>query len=136
MNQKSNPQLRLQGFFIIGFLLVQYLLGILSNLYVQFPDNNTDWQHWHFAKGQLLIVAHIVVGMLLLIGMIVLYIRAFRSKDKIWKIASGIGLGSVLLAIMSGSEFISTQSAIYSFVMSVLFVIALGSIAWGLYKTR
>src|SRR6476646_1189324 len=129
---KKNDKLQTQAWYLLAFLACQYILGMLANLFIAFPEGNNDWQQWEFAKTQLLLMAHIVLGMLLLIGSIALYIRAFRAKDRTWKIASGIGLGSILLAIISGSEFISSQQEYYSLVMSVLFIVAVGAFGWGL----
>jgi multisubunit Na+/H+ antiporter MnhC subunit len=132
----ANPKLRGHALGLMGLLVVQYVLGMLSNMYVSFPENNTDWQQWHYAEGQLLIVAHIVVGMALLLGMIVLWVRAMKLRDKAWKIAGGLGTGSVVLAIVSGSEFISNQKDGYSFAMSLFFITAVASLGWGIYKTK
>jgi len=68
--------------------------------------------------------------------MVVLLVRAIRLYDESWKISAGVGLGSILLAIMSGSEFISTQAELYSFAMSLLFVVAVVALCWGIYKTK
>jgi len=133
---KTNNKLRVQAYFLLGFLSLQYLLGMLTNLFVAFPENNTDLQQWEFAKTQFMLMAHIILGILLLVGAIMLYIRAFQAKDRHWKIASGIGLGSILLAILSGSEFISTQSEYYSLVMSLLFILAVGAFGWGIYQSN
>lgn len=121
---------------MLGFLIGQYVLGMLTNLYVKFPENKTNYQQWQYANGQLLIGLHIILGVLLLIGSIVLLVRAIRMKDRVWRVAATIGLGSILLAVISGSEFISTQNHAYSLIMSALFVSSVAAYGWGLYKTK
>ncbi len=133
---KTTNTLRTHGFVILGLLVAQYVLGILTNLFIMFPENKTDWQQWDFAKSQLLLVAHIILGILLLFGSIALLVRAIKLKDRTWKIVASIGLVSILLAIVSGSEFVSTQQAAYSLGMSILFIIVLGAFGWGIYKTK
>jgi hypothetical protein len=133
---RKNDKLQIQSLFLIGFLVGEYLLGMLTNLFVAFPQGSADWQQWEFARTQLLVISHIVLGLLLLAGAIVLYIRAFRAKDRTWEIASGVGLGSIFLAIVSGSAFISTQLDYYSLLMSLLFIVAVAAYGWGIYKTK
>jgi len=72
---------------LLGLLVIQHGLGMLSNLYVSFPENNTDWQQWRYDEGQLLLIAHIAVGMVLLLRMIALWVRGAKLGDKPWKIA-------------------------------------------------
>jgi heme A synthase len=135
-DMKASQKLRGHAIGLLGLLAVQYVLGMLSNLFVSFPEHNSDWQQWEYAKQQLLVMSHIVVGMLLLVGTIVLLVRAIQTHDKAWKISAGLGFGSILLAIISGSEFISSQSDSYSLVMSLFFLTAVMSLGWGIYKTK
>jgi hypothetical protein len=132
----ASPKLRRHALGLLGLLAVQYGLGMLSNLYVGFPENNTEWQQWQYAEGQLLIVSHIVVGIALLLGLIVLWARAARAGDKTWKIAAGLGTGSVVLAIITGSKFISTQAEGFSLAMSIFFIAAVASLGWGIYRSK
>jgi hypothetical protein len=132
----NNSKLRIHAFFLIGFLVGEYLLGMLTNLFVMLPEAQTGSQQWEFARTQPLVMAHIILGLLLLIGSIILYIRAIRAKSQTWKIASGIGLGSILLAIVAGSEFITSQQDYYSLVMSLLFIVAVAAYGWGIYITK
>jgi hypothetical protein len=132
----ANPKLRGHALGMLGILVVEYGLGMLSNLYVNFPEGSTDWQHWHYAESQVLLISHIAVGMVLLLGVIALWVRAMMLRDKTWKIAGGLGLGSVVLAIVSGSQFVSTQEDGFSLAMSLFFLAALASLGWGVYKSK
>ena len=117
-------------------LVAQYLLGMLTNLYVTFPKTNSVGQRWEFARSQVLVMAHIVLGTLIFLGAIALIIRAYKSRERIWKISAGIGLVSITLAWISGEEFISSQAAGYSLSMSLFFLVALAAYGWGLYRSR
>lgn len=121
---------------LLGLLVVQYILGMITDLYVTFPSNNTDYQQWEYAKSQFVVMAHIIVGFLILFGVIALMVRAMRTQVKAWKTPSIIAVVAVILTIMSGSEFISTQTDLYSLIMAILFVVIAGSIVWGLYRSR
>lgn len=121
---------------ILGLLVVQYVLGMIANLYVTFPDNSNEYQHWKFAKTQFVVMGHIIVGFLILFGTIALLVRAIKTNDRAWKVPSIVALVCVVLAIMSGSEFISTQAQLYSLIMAILFIVITGSIVWGAYRSR
>lgn len=125
--------LKQHGTFLLIFLILQYLLGMTTNLFVQFPQDKRDGQLWEFAWRQLPLAAHIILGILLLLGALVLVIKAIRQKNKPWIILSSFGALSILIAGMSGAIFIPTQMAIYSFVMAFTFIVALISYGWGLY---
>ncbi|HSW77235.1 MAG TPA: hypothetical protein VLG36_00365 [Candidatus Chromulinivoraceae bacterium] len=86
--------------------------------------------------GQWLIWAHLIVGTLIVLGTVSLYVRAIKLKSKPWKIAAGIATGAVVLAWYCGEEFISRQLDIYSYAMSLLFIIAFVSLGSGIYKNN
>ncbi len=121
---------------MIILLIIQYLLGMATTLFVQFPQGAHDGQLWIFAWHQILIVLHVIVGFLLIFGTIALAIRAGIQKNRIWIISSVISLLSVFGAITAGFIFIPTQANVYSLTMAVLFIVALLSYFWGLYSSR
>lgn len=120
---------------MLALLACQYILGMLTNFFVPFPEGPAD-QQWQFASTQLLPMAHIVLGLALLVGALVLLVKAIRLKDRVWKIASSVGLGAILLAVEAGSEFVTTQEEGYSFAMSILFIVAVAAYGWGVYKSK
>lgn len=133
----SNPvSLKPHAIGMIIVLTIEYLLGMFTNLFVAFPQGEKQGQLWLFAWRQVPLALHIIVGFLLFLGTIVLLVRAILRKDKRWIYASSISTISVFAAIVGGSIFIPTQSAIYSFIMAVTFLIALFSYFWGLYSSR
>lgn len=128
--------LKIQTYFLLSFLIVQYLLGMAANLFVQFPDTTNEVKQWEFAKTQFLVMAHIVLGLLLLIGGVVFFIRAIRRKDKQWLISASIGLLAILVAIVAGSQFVPTQQDAYSYTMAVAFIVAFASYGWGIFQAK
>ncbi len=136
VKERSHHSLHAHAIGMIMLLTIQYLLGILTNLFVHFPEYEHGGQLWVFAWKQIPLALHIIVGILLLFGTIALMIRSFLQKDRTWSIASSIGGVSVLGAVIAGAVFIPTQTESYSLIMAFTFLIALFSYFWGLYKTR
>lgn len=132
---KKDP-LRIQAHVLLGFLIIEYLLGMAASLFVEFPQTHNATMLWQFAKGQFSITAHIVIGLLMVIGAIVLLVRAIIRKDKKWIIAASVGLFGILVAAFAGERFVSTQQAIYSYSMAVAFIIAFVAYGWGIYKAK
>jgi len=132
---KKDP-LKIQSHVILGILILQYFLGMVANLFVQFPDTNNEKIQWQYAQGQWSVVTHMILGFLLLIGALVLLFRAVRRKEKNWIIAGSLGLFAILAAVGAGSEFIPTQQDIYSYIMAIAFILAVGAYGWGIYKAK
>jgi hypothetical protein len=128
--------LRTHGIILIIILTLEYILGMITNLFVIFPENKNVEQMWAFAKLQLPIILHVLVGYSLLIAALVLLIRAIRMKNKRWIIASVISNISILVAIITGVLSVPSQVGTYSFIMAISFIIALLSIGWALYMTN
>jgi hypothetical protein len=120
---------------IIG-LVLEYLLGMYVNMYVSFPESGSESQMWEFAKTQPVLMAHILVGALLLLNSLWLLFRAFKAKDLVWKKAAGFGALGILIASFGGESFIGSQNDLFSYLMASGFILALVSYFWGLYKTK
>jgi len=120
---------------ILG-LIVQYILGMFSNLYVVFPDTTIPGKLWEFAWSQASEASHIILGIFLFIGTLVLLIRARVYRNRIWTVASGTALAGILVAIYGGVSFIPTQNDPYSLLMSVAFIVAMMAMVWGYYTSK
>ena len=120
---------------LIGALIVQYVLGMYVNLFVSFPQNAIQRQLWEFAWSQPSVAAHIILAILILLGAIVILVRAILSKNRTWIIATSVGLIAILAAGSSGATFISSQGDLYSYAMSLAFLVSILSYAWGLFNS-
>jgi hypothetical protein len=134
--QTTQRLLRSQGLSMILALAVQYILGMVTNLFVQFPDTIVEGQLWEFAWTQVSEAAHIILGLGLFIGGLMLLIRSVSYKNRTWTVAASIGLAGILTAIYSGVRFIPTQNDPYSLVMSIAFIVALLAYGWGVYVSK
>ena len=121
---------------MIILCIVQYLFGMYTSLFIEFPENGSSKTLWEFASNQMPVVLHIIFGFLLLLGTLVLVIRSLVLKDKNWTIASILALISIIGAIIGGAIFVPTQQDTYSFLMAVCFIAALIAFFWGLYTSK
>ena len=128
--------LRSQGIGMLLILILEYILGMISNIFISLPKDGSRGQLWQSAWSQIPIAAHIIIGYLLILGSLILIIRSFMKKDHIWKIASVGGFISIFIAALTGATFITSQQNIYSFMMSLGFMIAFLSYASGIYFTK
>ncbi|HSX09379.1 MAG TPA: hypothetical protein VLF93_04445 [Candidatus Saccharimonadales bacterium] len=132
---KKKDPIIIQTHFLLGFLFLQFLLGMFTNLFVEFPDKANEKTLWEFSKNQMPIVLHMVIAALLVIGGIVLLVRTIRKKDKQWIIAASVGLVALLFATFAGAQFIPSQQDSYSYIMAIGFILAVFSYGWGLVKS-
>jgi hypothetical protein len=132
-NAKAQDGLRTQAILMLGLLVIQYALGILTNLYVQFPNTDQPDQLWAVARSQFSSAAHIVLGLLVLVGAVVFVIRALRKSNRGWLGSAVTGLIGIIIAIYGGVTFTTTQAAAYSLVMALGFIASLVAYGWGLY---
>jgi hypothetical protein len=133
---KARNGLHVNAIFMIGALVVQYTLGMISNMFVQFPDTTRPDLLWVAARSQFPTLAHIIVGTLLLVGAIVFVIRAARQKNRPWIVSSAIGLASILAAIFGGTQFVTTQTDAYSLLMALATIVAFIAYGWGLVAAK
>jgi len=133
---KAPNGLRVNAIFMIVVLVIQYVLGMVANLFVKFPDTNQPDQLWAAARSQFPTMAHIVVGTLLLVGAVVFVIRATRNHHRSWIASSVAGLIAILAALFGGVTFTTTQVDGYSLLMAIAAIAAFVAYGWGLYASR
>ena len=133
---KSQSGSRIYAFVIIGLLVIQYALGMVTNMFVQFPDTSDAGQLWEFARSQFATGAHILIGTLLLLGAVVFVIRAIRQHNRSWIASSVVGLIAIAAAFYGGVMFVSSQVDAYSMIMALAFIVAFLAYGWGLYADR
>src|SRR5258708_4319296 len=86
---------------IIG-LSLEYILGMTTNLYVHFPEGVKEGAAWEFAWSQIPLAAHIILGLLLVVGASALVVKAIKAKDKNWIRTSVIGFLAILTSGLGG----------------------------------
>jgi hypothetical protein len=113
-------------------LAIQFLLGMYINLYVNFPKTGPA-DAWKFAWHTWPVAAHIILGTLILLSSISTLVRSIILKNRHWIIYVSIGVAAMLLSVIGGETFITTQNELASFFMSFGFLIGLLALNWSLY---
>jgi hypothetical protein len=126
--------------FIVTFVLlvVQYVLGMISNLEVQFPGNLPNGNAWGWVWSHSLIIAmHISIGTLLLVVALVAVILSIVARNIVGIVAAIIGLGMIVFAWLSGAEFLALgQQNAFSLRMALGFMGAFVAYILGYYLSR
>lgn len=110
---------------MLFLLTLEFILGMLAALYVTFPTTSDQHRLWDYAWSDSITATHMVVAMILVVFGIYTLIRSIRLKRKSFLISSSIGLAAILLAAVGGERFVSTQSAGWSLLMALSFLLAL-----------
>lgn len=110
------------AFATLAALLVEFLLGVATNLYVTVPENHP----WTKAHPALLLYAHVAVGLALLANSMAFQVRATGSGPRDAVRLGAAGMIGVATASGAGAFFVSGggSSDLASFVMSLGFAVA------------
>ena len=131
---------------VIITLVVQFMLGMTVNLFVQIPINHpganppeyfsgvfqsVTWAILHGPSVWLLL--HAVVGLALVIFGFRLLIPAIRSRNRPTMITSVIGALAMLAAGFNGGSYLNYHEDFSSMIMASFFAIAITSYVIGLW---
>ena len=133
---KGQNGLRNYAILMIGLLVIQYVLGMVTNLFMQFPDPSQADQVWAAARSQFPSAAHMVIGTLLLVSAVIFVINAARKNNRPWIVSSVVGLIGIVVAFYGGVMFTSSQVNVYSLIMALAFFVAFLAYGWGLFAAR
>jgi uncharacterized membrane protein YhaH (DUF805 family) len=115
-------KLRGQSIGLLSMLGIQFILGIILNLFVELPKNaslSTAIKH-----GGIVLILHVLVALGLLFGSIGLVVRAYYAKNRPWLTASIFGALGVIAALTNGFAFIGSSNDVNSFIMAIGFMVA------------
>ncbi len=136
------------AFVLLLLLGLQFLLGMLANLYVVVPSSHPGSQAanyfvgvfqgdlWAIAQSSLWLRLHVLLGLLVFLGAIALVVRAVADRDRAWIILSTLGLLGIIGAGFNGASFMNYGHNLSSLIMSVTFLLALIAYLVGLYIRR
>jgi hypothetical protein len=118
----------------VGLVTVEFLLGMWTALYDRvLPRSMADVFQAPYLSNDRALALHVAVGVLL--GVVALALPVWgwvRHRPG----AVGVGVGGlvgVALAAVSGSEFLTTGDPIYSFLMALGFLVAMGAYLRGVH---
>ncbi len=129
-------------------LAVQFLIGMVVNLYVQVPSVHPGAQApeyftgvvqgigWVLVHGTLALWIHTVIGLLLVFASLILLGLAIASRKRAWIITSVLGLMGILGAGFNGASFLNYGHDFSSLIMSTGLLLAVISYSVGFSITR
>ncbi len=117
-------------------LVLQYILGIIANLYAKFPDTTNRGDLWHAAWSNGIVAAHIILGLLMTLSSLIFLVRALRRNDKTWRWVAIIGFIAIWAAAFGGSQFVATQNDAYSLLMALGFLVAIVVYGWSAFGLK
>ena len=126
-NVQPKPRMKPQLRALIlpdALFVIQFILGMYNNLYVTFPKTGF-LNDWKFAGRSVTEGLHILVGTVIVVLTFVTLGRAIRMKNRHLMTVGIIGGFAMLLAFIGGILFVSTQNDIWSYAMSIGFLIGI-----------
>jgi hypothetical protein len=137
--------LTVQAAVLCGLLLVQFFLGMITNLFVTIPDTHPGTGTndffagapaalgWAVASGPAWLAAHAALGMALAAASLVFIVNAVRSRDRMWIWLSVTGAMLLIGAGFNGASFLVFHHDFSSLIMSGLFALSLGAYLAGIF---
>ncbi len=134
----KTAQLRLRTITVIILVLlaVQFLVGMLVNLFVQVPSvhpgaNAPEYFSgavqgvvWALLHGPLWLLVHAIVGLLLFLASLILIGFAIAARLRAWIIVSVVGLLGIVAAGFNGASFMNYGHNFSSLLMSIGFLLS------------
>ena len=118
----------------LALLVIEYVLGMIANLEVQFPGNLPGGNAWGWIWTHSLIVQfHIYIGTLLLVVALVALILSMVARHTVGIIAAVAGLALIIFAWLSGAQFLASQQNDLSLRMALGFMGAFIAYLLGYY---
>jgi hypothetical protein len=139
-------RLRNHAIFMSLALIVQFLLGMVNNLYVTIPNQHPGANAHNYFSGAASSVAwaisvgsgawlaaHVALGCLLVLVAIEFIVLAARSRSALWIWSTSCGAAFIVGAAFNGSSFLVFNKDYSSLIMAGLCGLAMASYALGLY---
>ena len=136
-----------QGYLaVLIVLVVQFLLGMATNLFVQVPLEHPgasppeyftgvfESVTWAILHGpSLLLTAHAILGLVLLLFGFRLLVPAIRSRNRLAITTSVVGALAILGAGFNGGSYLNYHEDFSSMIMASFFAIAVTAYVAGLW---
>ena len=123
--------IKILAYFITALLILQFILGMLSNLFQTIPH----YEPWIVFHKFGFISAHTANAIILLLSSILFIVNGRLNLES--KLTSIIGLSGIIIAITGGVIYVDAgQINLYSFIMSIGFIIAFVSYSYFAFSTN
>jgi hypothetical protein len=132
----SQSMLRPINAMILVLLAVQFLIGMVVNLFVKVPavhpgadapeyfSGVVQGVVWALLHAPLGLLVHAIVGLLLFVASLMLIGFAIAARRRAWIIVSVSGLLGIMLAGFNGASFMNYGHDFSSLLMSIGFLLA------------
>jgi len=127
-------------------LLVQFMLGMATNLFVQIPTNHPGANPPEYFSGviqsvtwaiihgpSIWLVAHAVLGLLIVLSALGLLFRTIPTGNRLAITTSVIGALAVLAAGFNGGSYLNYHQDFSSMIMATFFGVAVTAYLVGLF---
>jgi hypothetical protein len=126
-------------------LLVQYLLGLVTNLFVSLPANHPGANSpdyfgglvpavaWVISQGSIWAAIHASLGLALIVGAVVLAVLAVLMRMPAYAATAIVGALAIIGAGFNGASFVIYGHNFSSMIMGGVWALALACYAFGLY---
>ena len=116
-------KLRMSSLGAVTMLIIQFILGIIYNLYGTAPTSAKSVGMF----SSPVLALHVILFFLLVIAAVAQLIRAVGTRHRLTLWMSGVGLVAILVAGFAGIGFIGNGDAGASLGMSLAFAVALAA---------
>ncbi|MCI0182373.1 hypothetical protein [Sulfoacidibacillus ferrooxidans] len=123
---------------ILALLVIQFILGMVVNLYVQIPSSlpNGNAMSWTMSHSPLILM-HMIVGTLILVVSIWIMMLSLSFEQKSIMILSIVGFVFIISTWAIGIAFLTSgQTNILSLMMSLGFILSTVTYGIEMYGIR
>ncbi len=145
LSQRVTSRLVVVNLLACLLLLVQYLLGLVTNLFVSLPANHPGANSpdyfgglvpaiaWVISQGSIWAAVHAAFGLALVVGAVALAVVAVRVRIPAYAATAIGGALAIIGAGFNGASFVIYGHDFSSMIMGGVWALALACYAIGLY---
>jgi hypothetical protein len=138
--------LRKQSIGLLNMLALQFILGMILNLFVTIPAKHPGQTGNYFVRsahsfawaisigGGVTLFLHVLVAIGLLFGSIAFVVRATKAHSKLYMWVSIVGLVGILAAFSNGLSFLDFNKDFSSFIMAMGYILATIAYVTGIFS--
>lgn len=139
-------RLRRQSITLLAMLALQFILGMILNLFVALPSKHPGQDGNYFVRsghsfawaitfgGGVTLFLHVLVAIGLLVHSIFFIFRAVKLGSKHWIWTGAIGLVGIMAAFSNGLSFLDFNKDFSSFIMAMGYIVATIAYAVGIFE--
>jgi hypothetical protein len=143
-----SSRLRVQTVFLLWIFGLQFLAGMILNLFVELPKTHpgaggeyfsSSWASllWALGGGSgWALAVHTWLALLLFLGTLLLFLRSLVAGGQGWRWPSGIAALLTLGAVFNGLSFADYGEAFSSMIMASCWLVAVALLVFALIRAQ